>query len=52
MVKTIWNTFDESNYTPVRLVLDEERQLSFAEMEIEENKAPQKTKIELLTNSA
>lgn len=38
-VKTIKSNFDESDYTPIRLVLDEERRLSFAEME-EEEEAP------------
>ena len=30
-VKTIKSNFDESDYTPIRLVLDDERKLSFAE---------------------
>lgn len=38
-VKTIKSNFDESDYTPIRLVLDDERKLSFAEME-EEEEAP------------
>lgn len=32
-VKTIKSNFDESDYTPVKLVLDDERQLSFSEMD-------------------
>lgn len=43
--RTIKGNFDESNYTPVRLVLDEERKLSFAEFDEEEEEVP-KTKIE------
>lgn len=47
-VKTIKSNFDESDYTPIRLVLDEDRKLSFAEFEDEEEEAPQPaTKIEL-----
>ena len=32
-MKTIKSNFDESDYTPVKLVLDEERRLSFSEMD-------------------
>ena len=32
-VKTIKSNFDESDYTPVKLVLDEERRLSFSDMD-------------------
>jgi hydrogenase maturation factor HypE len=32
-VRTIKNNFDESDYTPVRLVLDADRRLSFSEYE-------------------
>ena len=35
-VRAIKSNFDESDYTPIRLVLDEERRLSFAEFEDEE----------------
>ena len=35
-VRSIKSNFDESDYTPIRLVLDEERRLSFAEFEDEE----------------
>lgn len=35
-VRSIKSNFDESDYTPIRLVLDEERRLSFAEFEPEE----------------
>ena len=45
-VKTIKSNFDESDYTPVRLILDGERRLSFEEMPVEEDEAPQKSKIE------
>lgn len=51
-VKAIKSNFDESDYTPIRLVMDEERRLSFKEMDEageddeEEEEAP-KTKIEL-----
>ena len=43
-VRVIKSNFDESDYTPIRLVLDEERRLSFSEIE-ESNDA--KTKIEI-----
>ena len=36
-VKTIKSNFDESDYTPIRLVLDDERRLSFAEFEDEDS---------------
>lgn len=41
-VRTIKSNFDESDYTPVRLVLDADRRLSFAEYEedCEEESAP------------
>ena len=45
-VKTIKSNFDESDYTPIRLILDEERKLSFAEFEEEEPAPPVLTKIE------
>ena len=46
-VKAIKSNFDESDYTPIRLVMDEERKLSFQEMdEEEEEEPPTKTKIE------
>lgn len=45
-VKTIKSNFDKSDYTPVRLILDGERRLSFEEMPVEEDEAPQKSKIE------
>lgn len=43
-VRSIKSNFDESDYTPIRLVLDEDRKLRFEEME-EEAEEPQ-TKIE------
>ena len=44
-VKAIKSNFDESDYTPIRLVMDEDRRLSFEEMEEEEEEdaAPSKT---------
>lgn len=44
-VKAIKSNFDESDYTPIRLVMDEERRLSFEEMEEEEEEdaTPSKT---------
>ena len=36
-VKTIKRNFDESDYTPVKLVLDDERRLSFAEMDSQDS---------------
>ena len=46
-VRAIKSNFDESDYTPIRLILDEERKLSFAEMEpVEDELPPQQTKIE------
>ena len=47
-VKAIKSNFDESDYTPVRLVLDAERRLSFAEFEVEEEAEElPRTKIDL-----
>ena len=54
-VRAIKNNFDESDYTPIRLLMDEDRKLSFAELENEESgsapapfpaPAPVPTKIE------
>lgn len=46
-VRTIKGNFDESDYAPIRLILDEDRKLSFAEFEDEEEEAiPIPTKIE------
>ena len=45
-VRAIKSNFDESDYTPIRLILDEERKLSFAEMELVEDIDIHKTKIE------
>ena len=44
-VKAIKSNFDESDYTPIRLVMDEDRRLSFEEMEEEEEEdaTPSKT---------
>lgn len=49
-VRAIKSNFDESDYAPIRLVLDEERKLSFAEFE-ENNKElqPSPTKTETAT---
>lgn len=46
-VRTIKSNFDDSDFTPIRLVLDEEKRLSFAEFEEEEEEEHPKTKIEL-----
>ena len=46
-VRSIKCNFDESDYTPIRLVLDEDRKLSFAEFKnIEPEQITSKTKIE------
>ena len=46
-VRAIKSNFDESDYTPIRLILDEERCLSFAEFEDEEEEAtPPQSKTE------
>ncbi len=39
-VRTIKSNFDESDYTPVRLVLDDERRLHFADFDTEDDKKP------------
>lgn len=44
-VRSIKSNFDESDYTPIRLVLDEERRLSFAEFEQEEDATASTLKI-------
>lgn len=44
-VRSIKSNFDESDYTPIRLVLDEDRRLSFAEFEPEEDAVPSILKI-------
>lgn len=48
-VRAIKSNFDESDYTSIRLVLDEERRLSFAEFEEEEPEEKPVTKIERAT---
>ena len=50
-VRAIKNNFDESDYTPIRLLMDEERKLSFVELDDEEfestlSPAPASTKTE------
>ena len=50
-VRAIKNNFDESDYTPIRLLMDEERKLSFVELDDEEfestlSPAPASTKAE------
>lgn len=50
-VKTIKSNFDESDYTPIRLLMDDDRRISFSEMEMqpdEKGTAPI-TKIEKAT---
>ena len=44
-VRSIKSNFDESDYTPIRLVLDDERRLSFAEFKPEEDAAASTLKI-------
>ena len=44
-VRAIKSNFDESDYTPIRLVLDEERKLSFGEFDDDEEVS--KTKIQV-----
>ena len=47
-VRAIKSNFDESDYTPIRLVLDKERRLTFAEFTMEEtDSAPSRAKIEV-----
>ena len=46
-VRSIKSNFDESDYTSIRLVLDEDRKLRFEEMEVEKEEAEEpQTKIE------
>lgn len=42
-VRTIKSNFDESDYTPVRLILDADRKLSFAEYEEDNDEEPAQT---------
>ena len=42
-VRTIKSNFDESDYTPVRLVLDDDRRLSFVEYEEDNDEEPAQT---------
>lgn len=46
-VRAIKSNFDESDYTSIRLVLDEERRLGFAEFEIEEEAAAKPKKADI-----
>ena len=45
-VRAIKSNFDESDYSPIQLVFDDERRLSFQEVENEEDMAPYETKID------
>ena len=45
-VRAIKSNFDESDYSPIQLVFDDERRLSFQEVEPEEDTLTTETKIE------
>lgn len=50
-VRTIKGNFDESDYARIRLIMDDERKLSFAEFKDENNEAqPTPTKIEIASS--
>lgn len=50
-VRAIKSNFDESDYARIRLIMDDERKLSFAEFEDENNDAqPTLTKIEIASS--